>query len=692
MSSLALFQFAFATLLPVVVTVVMHLLQHRTVFGQQPFFVQQIVIGLAFGGVAIFGTEFGIPALDATMNVRDAAPLAAGLVFGWPAGVLAGVIGGVERWFAALWGKGMFTRLACSVATVLVGFYAAALRKLLFDNKRPTALVAFGVGVVGEVLHLLLIFLTNTSHTERAFSVVRVCSAPMILCNGLAVMLCVLVVSLLQREPLRSAPQERPLAHSIQAWMCVVMAAGFVVTTLFTFSVQSRLMVEQTTALLRLNVEDARKAIVGATNDVEQQIVVIVQDRHVGESGGLVVADSEGTIKSTYDTMNGKSLDDTGLSDVLSITKPNTLFVASLAGVPAYGMYLVAEGYHIIALLPVSEAQFSRNVAMLVTTFMEVLVFAALFAAVYSLIKILVVHKIMRVNGTLGQIMDGDLDAQVDVRSNKEFALLSQDINLAVEALKNAIADAEARFDADLEYARTIQRSALPMVFPPYPNRKEFQIFALMDPANEVGGDFYDFYLLDEEHLAFLVADVSGKGIPAAMFMMRAKTVLKNLAESGLPVEEVLARGNDQICEGNEAEMFVTCWMGVIDLATGCVAFGNAGHNPPVIIRGDGTCELCKVRPNMVLGGIQGIPYRRHELDMQPGDVLFLYTDGVTEATNEQEELFGEKRLLEVLGACADNDVEDICKLVHASVDEYVGAALQFDDITALALRFVGGK
>ena len=213
-----------------------------------------------------------------------------------------------------------------------------------------------------------------------------------------------------------------------------------------------------------------------------------------------------------------------------------------------------------------------------------------------------------------------------------------------------------------------------------------------MDPAHEVGGDFYDFYFLDESHLAFLIADVSGKGIPAALFMMRAKTMLKSLAESGLPVEEVLAKGNDGLCEGNEAEMFVTCWMGVIDLNTGLVTFGNAGHNPPFFVRADGACEKCAVRPNMVLAGIEGIPYRRHELSMQPGDTLFLYTDGVTEATNGQDELFGEGRLREVLSSRARCDVEGLCKSVHTSVQEFVGVAPQFDDITVLALHFVGRK
>ena len=239
----------------------------------------------------------------------------------------------------------------------------------------------------------------------------------------------------------------------------------------------------------------------------------------------------------------------------------------------------------------------------------------------------------------------------MDVRSHVEFEDLSDDINFTVDTLKRYIADAAARIDAELAFAKAIQHSALPSVFPPYPNRKEFDIWATMHTAKEVGGDFYDFYFVDDDTLAFLVADVSGKGIPAAMFMMQSKTLLKSCAESGMSVEEVFTNANAKLCEGNEADMFVTAWMGYLNLKTGLLTFANAGHNPPLVKHADGSFSYLKSRAGFVLAGMDSVRYRKNELQLEPGDVLYLYTDGVTEANNSGNELYSEERLLSLLNA-----------------------------------------
>ena len=278
----------------------------------------------------------------------------------------------------------------------------------------------------------------------------------------------------------------------------------------------------------------------------------------------------------------------------------------------------------------------------------------------------------------------------VDVRSHEEFDALSNDINSTVDTLKRYIADAAARIDAELAFAKAIQHSALPSVFPPYPTRKEFDIWATMHTAKEVGGDFYDFYFVDEDTLAFLVADVSGKGIPAAMFMMTSKTLLKSYAESDMSVEEVFTSANEKLCEGNDAGMFVTAWMGLLNVRTGLVTFANAGHNPPLVRHGDGSFTYLKSRPGFVLAGMEGIRYRKNELQLQPGDMLYLYTDGVTEATDASNELYGENRLAALLDTSTDADAQHICAAVKADVDAFVGEAPQFDDMTMLCLAYHG--
>lgn len=424
--------------------------------------------------------------------------------------------------------------------------------------------------------------------------------------------------------------------------------------------------------------------------DIDEFVVGVTRNRLVGEKGFLIVTDAEGNIVSNRQGNIGTILDDTVFSVDPFTMAENEAFLSDVYGEPCYCMYQVAEGYRIIAVMPQSEAALSRNVSVGITTAMQIIVFAALFVMIYVLIKRLVVDNIYQINHSLSAITEGNLDTVVDVRSHEEFDALSNDINSTVDTLKRYIADAAARIDAELVFAKAIQHSALPSVFPPYPTRKEFDIWATMHTAKEVGGDFYDFYFVDEDTLAFLVADVSGKGIPAAMFMMTSKTLLKSYSESGMSVEEVFTSANEKLCEGNDAGMFVTAWMGLLNVRTGLVTFANAGHNPPLVRHGDGSFTYLRSRPGFVLAGMEGIRYRKNELQLQPGDMLYLYTDGVTEATDASNELYGENRLAALLDASTGADAQHICAAVKADVDAFVGEAPQFDDMTMLCLAYHG--
>lgn len=422
--------------------------------------------------------------------------------------------------------------------------------------------------------------------------------------------------------------------------------------------------------------------------DIDEFVVGVTRNRHVGEGGSIIIADENWNIVSDRNGNEGKNLDVTGIWIDTEKTPENEFFVADVYGESCYCMHKVAEGYHVVAVMPKSEAALSRNVSVGVTTVMQIIIFASLFALIFILVKRLVVDNIYKVNDSLSAITEGNLDTVVDVRSHVEFDELSDDINSTVNTLKKYISEAEARIDAELAFAKAIQHSALPSVFPPYPNRKEFDISATMHTAKEVGGDFYDFYFVDDDTLAFLVADVSGKGIPAAMFMMTSKTLLKSYAETGMSVEEVFTDANEKLCEGNEAGMFVTAWMGLLNTKTGLVTFANAGHNPPIVKHSDGSSSYLKTRPGFVLAGMEGIRYRKNEYQLEKGDVIFLYTDGVTEAMNSANELYGEDRLIKVLERNADSDTQRICDAVKADVDSFVGDAPQFDDITMLCLKY----
>ena len=254
-----------------------------------------------------------------------------------------------------------------------------------------------------------------------------------------------------------------------------------------------------------------------------------------------------------------------------------------------------------------------------------------------------------------------------------------------VATLKQYIADAAARIDKELEYAKQIQLSALPTNFP---DSEEFDVYANMIAAKEVGGDFYDFYKIDDKTVAFLIADVSGKGIPAAMFMMTAKTIIKDLAENGIPVNEIFTKVNEKLCENNESGMFVTAWMGILDIETGKLTYANAGHNPPLLLRAGGEFEYLKSRAGFVLAGMEGVRYRVNELTLSAEDRIFLYTDGVTEATDSNNELYGEDRLLATINSNKNVGAVELLPIIKADIDAFVGEAPQFDDITMLIFDY----
>ena len=247
------------------------------------------------------------------------------------------------------------------------------------------------------------------------------------------------------------------------------------------------------------------------------------------------------------------------------------------------------------------------------------------------------------------------------------------------------------RIGAELGVASQIQEGMLPSIFPPFPGRSEFDIYATMHTAKEVGGDFYDFFLLDDDHLAIVMADVSGKGVPAALFMMASKILISNFAlmNPDSPAK-ILERVNHQICLSNRAEMFVTTWLGILEISTGVMRAANAGHEYPVVRRGSGQYELFRDRHGFVLGGLDGMRYKEYEMRFKPDDLLFLYTDGVTEATDRKNELFGDTRLLEALNRYEDRDPRDVLENLKKELDLFVGDAPQFDDITMLCLRYRG--
>ena len=287
----------------------------------------------------------------------------------------------------------------------------------------------------------------------------------------------------------------------------------------------------------------------------------------------------------------------------------------------------------------------------------------------------------------MDRITSGDLEAKVDVRGSREFASLSDDINRTVSALRNAIAAESARIENDLATAKAIQISALPRTFPPFPDIDAFDIFASMNAAREVGGDFYDFFLVDNHTLCFLIADVSGKGIPASLFMMAAKSELANYIQSGMELKEAVTSANRSLCQHNEAGMFVTVWAATLDFQTGRLTYVNAGHNPP-LLRHDKTWQWLKRRNGLFLGTFETAKYTSASIDLVPGDELLLYTDGVNEAFSVDEEEYGNNRLEEFLARHTTQHPRILVEMLKSDIRHWAQGAEQSDDITILCLEY----
>jgi len=394
---------------------------------------------------------------------------------------------------------------------------------------------------------------------------------------------------------------------------------------------------------------------------------------------------------------------------VISSTRTNTAVGASMADIPwditadafyfngtnylRFGKYM-DNGWLLSIQIPEQEifAEVERrnehfSIAIGVVSLIMLLV-------AWFLISRLINAPIKQLTFEVSQIALGNLDAQIKINSKDELGLLANVFNKVTSDLKNSIVEKakeradKDRISAELSVAASIQSSMLPCVFPQY---KEFELYASMTPAKEVCGDFYDFFFIDKDNLVVLIADVSGKGVPAALFMVIAKTLIKNCS-SCKSAASVFESVNIKLCDGNETGMFVTSFIAFYNISTGRLTYVNAGHNPPLLKKGNGSFEFLRTKPCIVLGFMENSEYREEEVFLDKGDTLYLYTDGITEAMNKKRELFGENRLLDAANKNINISSREFLDAIKLEVDMFAQGAEQADDITMLALRILGFK
>ena len=659
----------------------------------------KLLFGLIFGALAVAHNHLRIDYTLMVANVADVGliwPLAAGLFFSPLSGIVSGLIGGAERILAGEWlDNGDFTRYACGFSMFLAGLLTAALWRWVYHGKKPTAVHALMVGAVMQVFHMYAILVTNRSDLMIAYEYVRICSIPMISFSAVGLAGCSLAVHRLshgfQGFRIFDARERTPLFVQFQRQLLVVIVLLFSVSLLVGYNVQVRIAIDNAKVYMQIRKLDLLDTYNKNGNDIAAfgtGVDVAVQDSNY--ASGLVDTEKriilwneigeEGTALLEEDV---RLIVDNADKDVFFTTFSFLPYMETMNLTTR-----VDDHYYLLTLYAASAVRYGGDIQMHETIFSNILIFCILYMLISIMVENMVVRNLSEVNRSLNRIAGGQLEDSVNVRASLEFSELSDDINQTVGVLRGYIDEAGRRMEKDLKLAADIQDAALPKNFTF--NRGDFEIFALMDPAKEVGGDFYDFFFIDQNTLVLVIADVSGKSIPAAMFMMRSKTAIKNFARSGHDPAKLLEHVNTALCEGNDADMFVTVWLGIIDLSTGCMRCANAGHEYPLLGRMGHDYELIKDKHSLALAVMDGIPISGYELQLDPGDRIFVYTDGVPEAINEKEEPYGVKRLVEKLNTLKNASEEETLKSVLEDTEAFSGTAEQFDDITMLGFTYKG--
>ena len=658
----------------------------------------QVLIGLIYGACSVAANHIGITYFTMVLNVRDIGPLAAGLFFSPVSGILAGVIGGIERIIAGqIWDIGEFTSWACGISTITAGLLSAVMNRWVYYGKRPSVIHAFFLGAVMEVFHMYSVLFTNRETIYAANYIVRTVLVPMVLFTAVGVSACSWVVRKISGEPSdlgwRMQQEDIPISVHFQRWLLAVTLAVFALNFWISYNLQTRLALESASLDLMY-----RETIYIARYQEKNEDLDTLKS--------MLEAESTSCRYYVFDAVNGEvffstaSFVKTGIGVIpakdreeyrKTADNENHLYVTTeldgISGVYTAG-WLDSEKI-LLVLYPSDLLYEDRANHLYESTLADILLFTVLYMLISRLVEFLVVKNLNRVNRSLNRITNGNLDETVWVYTSSEFKALSTDINKTVTALKGYINEAKERMKEELEMATIIQDSSLPKNFNLPTHRIE--LYALMTPAKEVGGDFYDFFYIGRDQLALVIADVSGKGVPAALFMMRAKTAIKNYARSRESAAELLQHVNNVLCEGNDPDMFVTVWLGILDLGTGKMRCANAGHEYPVLMRAGGDYELLKEYHGLVLAVMEDMPQKEYEIQLNPGDRLLVYTDGVPEAVNQYGEAYGTDRLVARLNTLKNVPQKRVLESVRQDIRTFAGSAEQFDDITLMGITYISG-
>ena len=634
------------------------------------------------------------------------------IIIGLPQGVLLAAIFGASSMITAylhprgrldyLFQNPMIAVLPRLLVPFAVWLVYKAICRLAGDHTLSADLICTGfASMSGVIANAAFVMIALVMRAPEAIGVTDSFSASTLIITNIvaanivyeiliAVIVTCLVVLLLRKCGLRSgsdseadlsngAEYTRPVQITFQKWLFLFMVLTFIWVLTFMYHLISNLDRQNAEALIRSEadwiVDEIQKDNLGFSE----------KDLELGELGGILIISDDMVISSHRKALRGRIFSD--ICPGYEKIRKDAVTDMSIDGIRGIGVIEEESGYLALLFIPEREMYEGRDYSLASLLIGLAAIFLMLFVLISILLNHNVVKRINAVNGSLGQIRSGNLDEKVTVGGNIEFEELSLGINTTVDALKKTMLEIEKRNRQEMEFARDVQNSVLPSGGL---SGDGFSITGSMQAAREIGGDFYDYFLIGGDRLGFVIGDVSGKGVPAALFMMTSKTLIKDYVLSGKSPAEALRLANLELCENNDAGMFVTVWLGILDLKTRRLEFANAAHNPPLLKKNGEPFRYMDYKTysrSFVLGGFPQTKFSNAEITFEQGDMLFLYTDGVTEAADPDMNLYGEERLLNCMESCFELPPETLLQTVRRDLDTFAAGAEQSDDITMVVLK-----
>lgn len=694
------------------------------------------ILGIVFACTSIFGYYLGveIPVSEDLQGLvggpyfvvgnSTIAPVIAGLVFGWPAGVISGVIAFVFRACMGGW-LGWPT----SIALLFSGLFTAAFSHFIFKDKRPKWYFGFLIAMFVETFNIFLIYLFNTQNVSSTYTLVKQFDFICITFAALTLLLTNVTISLIEKEKILPKKKElKNISIHVQGALFIACIVGMALMTYSVWAGSALKSEQDYTEIANESLQDVHNDVWDRIKDINpfayekpenvdrllDELEVVTKNHHVTKQGFVITVarvQVNGTERKFLKDEVISAPDDYGFMphDHFEYYQSGVKYTMSNCNLPRNQTSFVTINDEVflmvhtgdplfvhggdcisyIVLIPYSEVDSASGTVFRISLYTNILVIIALFLFAEYFVNQKIVKRVEMMDKSLEEIMDGNLDKELHIEGYNEFTNLSNNINLTVGALKNYAQEVELRIDNELKFARDIQTGSVPTAFP---FEKAYNIYAKMEPAKEVGGDFYDYFKMNNGRILFLIADVSGKGIPAAMFMMRAKTLIKSLSSTDIPLEDIVNTANKELCANNEASLFVTAWIGILDPNNGELRYINAGHMNPLLKKKNGKFAEFPNKHNFVLAAMPDYEYKTEIAYLEPGDELVLYTDGVTEAHNPNKELYGVERLINFVNNAQYFNAKQLLDEISDDVVKYADGVEQFDDTTLLIMRYIGNQ